>query len=76
MDIGPATPEGSTIVAFLFCDYGRFVVRDQNAGIILCVGITSSELEACRKGESKRIEMLLKSQSVFPFTDLQREGVV
>lgn len=76
MDIGPATPEGSTIVAFLFCDYGRFVVRDQNAGIILCVGITSSELEACRKGESKRIEMLLKSLGVFPFTDLQREGVV
>jgi hypothetical protein len=76
MDIGPATPEGSTISAFLFCDYGRFIVREQNAGLILCVGITASELAACRNGQLERVEFLLKSNGVFPFTDLQRESVV
>lgn len=76
MDIGPATPDGSSIDAFLFCDYGRFRVRDQDAGIIMCVGITSSELAACRSGDRDRVESLLKSSGVYPFSDLQRESVV
>ncbi|QDV23858.1 suppressor of fused domain protein [Aureliella helgolandensis] len=76
MDIGPATPDGSTIAAFLFCDYGKFTVRDQDAGLILCIGITAPELEACRNGSRERVESLLKSNDVFPFTDLYRESVV
>ena len=76
MDIGPATPDGSSIDAFLFCDYGRFRVRDQDAGIIMCVGITSSELAACRNGDRERVESLLRSNGVFPFNDLQRASVV
>ena len=76
MDIGPATPDGSTIAAFLFCDYGRFVVGDQNGGLLLCIGITARELDACRNGDRPRVEHLLKSNAVFPFTDLQRESVI
>ncbi len=76
MDIGPVTPDGSTITAFLFCDYGRFRVGDQNAGIIMCVGITASELAVCRNGDHELVESLLKSNGVFPFNNLHRESVV
>ena len=76
MDIGSATPDGSPIAAFLFCDYGRFKVRDQNAGIIMCVGITDSELSACRNGDREHVESKLKSNGVFPFNDLGRDSVL
>lgn len=76
MDIGPATPEDSTISAFLFCDYGQFKVRDQDAGIVLCLGITADELHMCRNGARPRLESLLQSKGVFPFTDLYRKSVV
>ena len=76
MDIGPATPEGSTIAAFLFCDFARITVRNENAGILLCVGITENELDYCRNGGRQQIESLLKSNEMYPFTDLTRKSVV
>lgn len=76
MDIGPATPEGSTIAAFLFYDYGRFRVRDIDAGLLLCVGITETELEACRDGNREEVEAALQNAGVFPFTDLYRASVI
>lgn len=76
MDIGTAVPDGSTISAFLFCDYGRFTVREQSAGLILCIGITPNELKACHNGDREYVERLLESNGVFPFTDLNRRSVV
>ena len=76
MDIGPATPDGSTIAALLFCDYGRFTVRDRDAGLLLCLGITESELGACRDGNRERVELALRAADVFPFTDLYRASVL
>ena len=76
MDIGPATPDGSTIAAFLFCDYGRFKVRDREAGLLLCLGITAGELSQCRAGNRPRVETALKDAGVFPYTDLFRESVL
>ena len=75
MDIGPAVPEGSTIAAFLFCDYGRFTVRDRNAGLILCMGITTDELAQCRAGNRPQVEKALKDAGIYPFTDLNRNSV-
>ncbi len=76
IDIGPATPEGSTIEAFLFCDYGRFTVRDQDAGLLLCMGITGDELAECRAGNRLDVEAALNAAGVFPFTDLFRKSVL
>lgn len=76
MDIGPAVPEGSSIAAFLFCDYGRFKVRDRNAGLLLCIGITADELSECRAGNLERVEAALKDAGVFPYTDLFRNSVL
>ncbi len=76
MDIGPATPDGSTIAAFLFCDYGRFKVRDRSAGLLLCLGITAEELSECHAGNRDRVESALKEAGVYPFTDLFRESVL
>jgi hypothetical protein len=76
MDIGPAVPQGSTIAAFLFCDYGRFHVRDRPAGLLLCLGITDEELSACRAGNRSQVESALKEADVYPFTDLFRKSVL
>lgn len=76
MDIGPATPDGSTIAAFLFCDYARFRVRDRDAGLLLCLGITDNELTECRAGNRPSVESALKTAGVYPFTDLYRESVL
>jgi hypothetical protein len=76
MDIGPATPEGSTIAALLFFDYARFEVRGRRAGLLLCVGITEDELQACREGRRAEVETALKSVAVYPFTDLFRGSVL
>jgi len=76
MDIGPATPDGSTIAAFLFVDYGRFRVRGRDAGLLLCLGITSDELEECRDGNRTHVESALKNAGVYPFTDLFRASVL
>ena len=45
MDIGLATPEGSTIEAFLFRRIAQFDVLGNKANVLCCVGITASELE-------------------------------
>ncbi len=76
MDIGPATPEGSTIAAFLFCDYGRFKVRGRKAGLLLCLGITADELSECRDGNREDVEFAMKQAGIFPFTDLFRDSVL
>lgn len=75
MEIGSATPEESTIAAFLFCDYGRFEVLGRDAGLLLCIGITADELSACRSGNSVGVIAALKEAEIFPFTDLGRQSV-
>lgn len=76
MDIGPAAPDGSSIAAMLFSDYGRFQVRDRDAGLLLCLGITADELAECCSGNRPRVEAALQDAGVYPFTDLFRESVL
>lgn len=76
MDIGPATPEGSTIAALLFLEYARFKVRGKEAGLLLCIGITGDELKACRKGRRADVEQALKRAGIYPYTDLYRQSVL
>lgn len=73
MDIKSMTPDGSSIVAFLFCDFGRFKVRGRDAGLLLCLGITAGELSQCRNGNQRQVESTLKDAGIYPFTDLSRE---
>jgi Suppressor of fused protein (SUFU) len=76
MDIGSAVPEGSTIRAFLFCNYGTFDVRGCRSGLLLCLGITEDELKACREGKREDVENAVKAANVFPFTDLFRKSAL
>ncbi len=76
MSIGDAAPEDSTITAFLFFDYARIRVLDQAAGLLLCLGITSEELKACRSGHRERVEKALRETQVYPYTIWHRESVV
>ncbi len=63
-------------MAFLFFDYARFEVRGQQAGLLLCLGITGDELKACRGGRRAEVEAALKSAGVYLFTDLFRKSAL
>jgi len=76
MDIAPATPEGSTIDALMFFDYGTFPFRSGRAGVLLCVGITEKEKKACFAGKSAAVIAALKDKAIFPYTDLTRDSVI
>ena len=65
MDIGPATPGGSTISALLFFDYATFTFRERQAGLLLCMGITEAELSMCREGKRELVEETLKRLARF-----------
>ena len=76
MDIAPAVPTGSPIAGFLFLEYARFQYRNQNAGLLLCIGITSDELQHCKNGAREEIVAALKERGVYPYTDLFRRSVL
>ena len=76
MDIGSAVPQGSTVAAFLFHDLARFEFRGEPAGVLLCIGITEDELNACRAGGTARVLDALRASGVFPYTDLRRRSVL
>ena len=76
MDIGSAVPDGANVVRLLFQDYGRIKVREKDAGVLLCIGITSDELALCREGESDQVVGALKESGVYPFTDIYRSSVL
>jgi len=76
MDIGSIKPEEATISALLFFDYARFKVKGREAGLLLCVGITADELNACLNGRRAEVEESLKKAGIYPFTDLYRRSVL
>ena len=78
MELRHAAPEGSVIVAFLFVPYTRFKVLGQDCGLLLCLGITSDELEVCRSGKKAKAKLFerLRNRGVFPYTDLERDSVL
>lgn len=73
MDIASAMPKKSTIAALLFVCYRQFKVEEVEAGLLLCIGITKSELAECRKKGADNVLAKLKKIGVFPFTDTHRK---
>jgi len=76
MDIGPAVPAKSTIAGFFFDDYKRMKYQGEDAGVLLCIGLTADELAACLKGKRQMVYDALIAQKVFPYTDLFRPSVL
>jgi suppressor of fused protein SUFU len=76
MDIGSATPAGSTIEALLFDDLARFEIGGRRCGVLLCIGITADELAECRAGRRPEIVRILRERGVHPYTDLRRRSVL
>jgi hypothetical protein len=74
MDIGSATPEGSSIEAFLFRRIAEFDVQDIRGNVICCIGITGSELAYKHKNGSEALIQRLGNN--FLLTDLYRESKV
>ena len=74
MDIGSATPQGSTIEAFLFRRIAEFNVQDIKANVICCIGITGSELAYKQKNGSAAL--IEKLGNDFLLTDLYRASKI
>jgi hypothetical protein len=76
MDIAPAAPPNSTIAGFFFDDYKRIKYDGEDAGLLLCIGLTADELAACISGKRQMVYDALVAQNVFPYTDLDRPSVL
>lgn len=76
MDLQGGSGRGSVVAALLFVDYGRITVLGRRAGLLLCIGITESELAACMEGKKSSVLARLKRQKIFPFTIHRRKSVV
>lgn len=74
MSIGSATPEGSSIEAFLFRRIAEFNVQDIKANVICCIGITSPELAYKQKNGSAALVKKLGNE--FLLTDLYRASKI
>jgi len=75
MDIDSVTPAESRIKAFLFDTYGQFSLFAQENELRLCIGITKTELQFRKLHGPERLLEELKRQSIYPFTDLERDSV-
>ena len=76
LDLGGSVPKGSTIAAFFFADYRRFQFEGENAGLLLCIGITADEVALARSRKQQKLFDALKAANVYPFTDLVRPSVL
>ena len=76
MEIGSAVPKGSTITGFFFVDYSRFRFGGQNAGLLLCIGVTADELAACRQRKHLEVFDALQATGVYPYTELFRASTL
>jgi hypothetical protein len=80
LDIEGDVPEGSTVTAVLFdrpdLPEGSFPIGETTCGILLCIGITSDEFEACQSEGPEGVLQKLRERHIFPFTDLKRPSVI
>lgn len=74
MDISQATPDGSTISAFLFKHLGDFKVFGKPAGVLCCIGITESELDHAMNHGSDSLFSAIPRDYIL--TDTYRESYV
>ncbi len=74
MDIGSATPEDSSIEAFLFRRIAEFDVHGKRSNVICCIGITGPELDYCHNNGSSAL--IKKLGSDYLITDLYRNSKV
>jgi hypothetical protein len=79
MDLGKLGPPGSNIAALLFFrpdpPAHSFKVMDAPGGLILAVGITRSEFDACRTFGSGVMVRAIKEKEIYPFTEMRRVPV-
>ena len=74
MDMEEATPEGSTINAFLFKRIATFDFQGNPANVICCIGITKAELDFCfDHGSDTLLETLPKD---YVLTEVYRQSFV
>ena len=64
------------ITSLLFHEYGVFSFHETKCGVLLCVGITDSELEFAEENGSDGLIQALKENEIYPFTIFDRPSVV
>lgn len=71
-------PDTSTLRALVFVEpeLSEFEFWGREYGILLCVGITKSELEYSFKRGTMSLLEILEESKTFPYTDFDRESVI
>lgn len=75
MDISSAVPATSRIKGFLFLSYNTFEMFREVYELRLCIGITQKELEFKLEHGFEKLDIALRENNVFPFTDLDRGDI-
>ena len=75
MDIGPSLPPPTELSAFLYLPYATVEVDGKKAAIMLCLGITPSELAFIQNHDVATLVNALKASGIYPMTDLNRSSV-
>ena len=76
MSVAGALPRKSKISSLLFVPYAEFSVLRRKCGVLLCLGLTDSELRYCYSNDCDPVIAELKKAREFPFTDLRRRSVI
>lgn len=79
MDLGDSRPEESNIAALLFQRPNPpgdgITIFGSPASLLLCVGITQSEFDACKNFGTGVMGRMLRENNIFPYTVLDRDSV-
>jgi len=76
MDVAPAMPDGSQISSLLFTTYREFEFQDNEAGILLGIGITQAEFKHCQEHGPEALIQVLNDKNIFPYTEYDRTSVL
>ncbi len=75
MDIGEATPEESTLSALYFEALEPLKIHGHQIGLLLCFGITESELSHYLSGDESNLIQSLEEKGIFPLTSWERPSL-
>ena len=79
IDLGEHQPPGHTVRALLALEGEppiRFDLLGKRYAVLVLIGITTTELAACRGGRTREVIAALRAGEVLPFTDLKRPPVL
>jgi len=80
LDVSTSVPRGATLTAVVLVEppvpLCEFHILGERYELLLCLGITTSELAFCYAGKQATLLDALRREGVYPYSDLWRHSVV